>query len=1066
MLDTPLFRGAGNAFEPMHRVLAEFLAGKTLADAVEGSGGRAALPLSRAVAMITGADGRPPTEFRGLYAWFAACLAEAGDAAGAQRLIESDAVTVLAYGDAAAFQTRQRRAILANIDRDDPYFRSSETGTTAYGGLAGEDLADDFRAILTAPPDSQKFLTVIDVLTIGPPVHSLRSLLREIAIDGTRPAWHRWRAADAWLNGVSDQQASRLELLDELEKETASTGREVLRVHLAGGLPVRVLGVERVRSVLSDFEAAPDDNTIGHLFTFETRLSDEPLPELFAEPTDSWRAPEGERRRSTELEHMLDRLLAEYINVCAPNSSEIWQWTRSVGGDEYLGEQTRKAVASWLDASSQREIEIFDLILDQYQADALPWLPVIDFFRFSGRRASQAVIHHLFQRVARTASAAERNWFERVAVHLVNGADPSAYWLVYDYLSNMRNTKRLQRELTVVPLGKDRLRYRRNLIRKRQAKEKRRQKDIDVLTTQLAALREGKNQNLVWAADRYFRHSSNDDPPSIHRLETELPPAIVDAIRDGWIRLATQPITHLDVSTLGSASGENKSYRIERAVIAGIDVLLDEQHIPTLETAPLVSAIIALKSGFAVGPEDRRNIIYDWAARRLDADAAAGAAALEVFWNAALDAGGTEIEGLWHLTQQGRETRAFTIALEAILGERPAMHENALKTGLIAAFAAIEADRLGKLAKAALGNDAVNGRKKLLWRFVQFALDPITWRDTFLTDFRDTSVEDVAFLDWGGSMGRAVQDFDYPLVRWEAIARVAGARSEPDDRFGSGVVTAAHDLANATYGAITSLSMSAEAQAGLLLQGLATVTSLRAWHQNITHSIAEQARLRRDAEFQHPTALQVAEALAGGPPVNASDLRAIAVEELKRLRDELRTIDTGDWKMFWNRDGDIPRMPLHENECRDYVLSRLRDRMSKYRIAAAQPEAQRADETRADMLILSGAGRNLPVEVKRHYHADVWTAAATQLQGYASAPGADGIGIYLVIWFGKDVQTTPPRPDRGPRPATAAEMESMLITDLPEGMRERTDVIVFDVSRTDAVVKRALTAMNKANPPR
>lgn len=188
--------------------------------------------------------------------------------------------------------------------------------------------------------------------------------------------------------------------------------------------------------------------------------------------------------------------------------------------------------------------------------------------------------------------------------------------------------------------------------------------------------------------------------------------------------------------------------------------------------------------------------------------------------------------------------------------------------------------------------------------------------------------------------------------------------------------------------------------------------------------------------------------------MSASDLRAIAVEELRRLRAELRTVDTGDWKMFWNRDGNVAVLPLHENECRDYLLSRLRDRMSKYRVAAAAPEAQRAGETRADMLILSGAGRNLPVEVKRHYHPEVWMAAATQLQGYASAPGADGLGIYLVIWFGTDVQPTPPRPDGTARPATAAELEAMLTEDLPEGLREKTDVIVFDVSRTEAEIKR------------
>ena len=131
----------------MHRTVAEFLAGQRFARAVIGSGDRAAFPLSRALAMITAEDERPPKELRGIYAWLAAHLARLGDEAGAMRLIEADAVTVLAYGDAAVFGTPARRTILANLDRHDPYFRASEVGVTAVGGLAGEDLAREFRSL-------------------------------------------------------------------------------------------------------------------------------------------------------------------------------------------------------------------------------------------------------------------------------------------------------------------------------------------------------------------------------------------------------------------------------------------------------------------------------------------------------------------------------------------------------------------------------------------------------------------------------------------------------------------------------------------------------------------------------------------------------------------------------------------------------------------------------------------------------------------------------------------------------------------------------------------------------
>lgn len=103
-----------------------------------------------------------------------------------------------------------------------------------------------------------------------------------------------------------------------------------------------------------------------------------------------------------------------------------------------------------------------------------------------------------------------------------------------------------------------------------------------------------------------------------------------------------------------------------------------------------------------------------------------------------------------------------------------------------------------------------------------------------------------------------------------------------------------------------------------------------------------------------------------------------------------------------------------------------------------------------DMLVLSGAGKSLPIEVKRHYHAELWEAASTQLQGYAESEGSDGYGIYLVFWFGIDIKKTPGRKDGSTLPVTAPDLETMLIADLQAEDRERMRVIVFDVSKAAA----------------
>ena len=120
------------------------------------------------------------------------------------------------------------------------------------------------------------------------------------------------------------------------------------------------------------------------------------------------------------------------------------------------------------------------------------------------------------------------------------------------------------------------------------------------------------------------------------------------------------------------------------------------------------------------------------------------------------------------------------------------------------------------------------------------------------------------------------------------------------------------------------------------------------------------------------------------------------------------------------------------------------------------PEARRGENTRADILLLSHGGRNLPIEAKRHFNSELWTAPEEQLAGYAADEGAFGYGIYLVFWFGTEYRV-PTRPDGGSAPASAVELEAMLRADLPLSLAEKISVTVLDVSRPETVSKPKLS---------
>ena len=106
-LATRLFTAVGDrAFSPVHRLVAEFLAGRYLAALI-----REGLPARRVVALMTGAgDGRVVTVLRGLSAWLAAHPGEAR-----RQLIAADPVGVGIYGDIGGFMTDDKKGLLRSL---------------------------------------------------------------------------------------------------------------------------------------------------------------------------------------------------------------------------------------------------------------------------------------------------------------------------------------------------------------------------------------------------------------------------------------------------------------------------------------------------------------------------------------------------------------------------------------------------------------------------------------------------------------------------------------------------------------------------------------------------------------------------------------------------------------------------------------------------------------------------------------------------------------------------------------------------------------------------------------
>ena len=258
------------------------------------------------------------------------------------------------------------------------------------------------------------------------------------------------------------------------------------------------------------------------------------------------------------------------------------------------------------------------------------------------------------------------------------------------------------------------------------------------------------------------------------------------------------------------------------------------------------------------------------------------------------------------------------------------------------------------------------------------------------------------------------------------------------------LVTPAMFVATHIHQMIDRLSVLPDVEATQALQELADDESLSKWRLFFERAQERQRIHRREAEYRYPTIQEVQRTLCNGAPANAADLAALLVDQLGELALRIRTGNTDDWRQYWNEGGrDVDPYPKVENHCRDALLSDLQRYLPSG--VDAQPEVEYANDTRADISVSYGGMFNVPVEVKRDRHPELWSAVRNQLIArYTVDPDTDQYGIYLVFWFGDGKVRSSPQ--RG-KPSTPQQLQEWLEASLTEPERSKISVCVVDVSR-------------------
>ena len=274
------------------------------------------------------------------------------------------------------------------------------------------------------------------------------------------------------------------------------------------------------------------------------------------------------------------------------------------------------------------------------------------------------------------------------------------------------------------------------------------------------------------------------------------------------------------------------------------------------------------------------------------------------------------------------------------------------------------------------------------------------------------------------------------------LIRLVGRWFGPDMSHSGGWRTPSVAASELVRNLINVVASSPTSEASEVMDEIVADESLSRWRSYLLWAREGQRVIRRDALLRHPSPEEVSGTLNGATPANPGDLTALLYDKFIVLSKQIRDGNTKDWRQYWNADPHgKPINPKPENDCRDALLSDLRQTLPTS--VDAQPEGQYANDRRADIRV-SHEGFNVPVEVKKNGHRDLWTAMRKQLIEYYTAdPATGGFGIYLVFWFGPRYTQAPPQ---GDRPTDIGELRARLQATLSAEQARKISVFVIDVS--------------------
>ena len=1072
VLGTRLFAGvSAGKLAPAHRQVAEFLAAKHVSGLLNDG-----LPLERILALITGFDAELVPSFTNFASWLAVQNKQSR-----KRLSQLNPSGLIYDGDRQTYSADEKRDIVLNLRREsdwNPWCTRSLSKTHGIGGIVSPELEGTFREILTDRERGREHqsyvMLLMQMLADGEPLSALSDLVEQIVRDSTWNMGVRCAALDVLTSYHAQERvdsAGLMTMVADIDNASLDDSQDELLGILLKALYPNVLSIAEVQQYLRKPKVV--DRTGEYTDFWTVHVPKESRPEQLAELLDGIADRFAEYRpfmvsdvglytRLGQLPvELLDRVLRE----------KRWSKPRGSVAVDRLYEWLGVVSDPGLRMSEGQTISIrFDLEWDAEALKALIAYGVETCIR-TGEECMGLVDRRLFG--ARPLRYGR--WCLDMALAADKGEAGSFY--VQELINCVEDGSRADR-LTLVEaragLAEDlalMTQFDEMVARRSSSDGQAERSPTHGATAEMGSAADTEEQQTCQAeieAQATELRSGRGEPELLHRAaEAYLGVHDTSAGKSPRQRLGDLVGSRADLIDLLLSGVEGTITREDLPECDDVVRLFDRKRVDLL-VLPFVAGLHSLEqagrlSGGALTENQTRmavTILYTlpWLFD-LDGSARTGMYRPAWFRTVLTDSPALVADVLLRSTalklktgvQQPIELHELANAEDhrevaelislSVLEEFPRAENDKALQGLCwslnAALKTCDWPTLGLVIENRLGGGNQGVLEHGCWLAAGFLMAPKRYRDDFraLADDDDGLKALAMFMGAGRFPREFTQHFDGNDIVTLVAALGAALRRDGLPERGYWSMT---DL-------IGTLGDNPSAAATEAIEELSRRTNAEPFEPAIAAARERQARKRRELEYQHGDIGNVVQTLDGGSPANVGDLAALTFQELTALSRKIRDGSTSDWRQHWNVDRyNRPKSPKPEDACRDALLSDLQERLGRLGIDA-QPEGVYAEDNRSDIRV-SYAGFNVPVEIKRSCHPDLWTAVRSQLIAkYTRDPGAEGYGIYLVLWFGDTEECHPTKCD-GWTPRTAQNVGLKIQQSLDDPQGRLISVCVVDVA--------------------